>query len=111
MQSFFEKKKKEDERQKLLQMPKTGMIAGGKMVLLGGEKKPQAQLAAKKPSLSLLEDNKPLMLSGDIEKDARATYEQAVSREKTRLARKEAGKKKRGKRRLRRIKDGKGKES
>lgn len=94
MESFFAKKKKEEEQKKLLEIPKTNLLVGDKQVMLEAGKKEAPPLAAKKPALALLEDNKPLMLSGDIEKDARAAYEQAVRREKRRLGLKEAKKKK-----------------
>jgi|GEM_PF-2874020 len=97
MESFFAKKKKEDE-QKLLEIPKTSMFVGDKKVLLEDKKPAQAAIGAKKPSFMLLEDKAPLLLGNDVEGRARADFEMAVRREKARLEGKRAKKKK--KRRL-----------
>lgn len=95
MESFFARKRKEEEQKKLLEIPKTSMLVGDKHVLLEDKKPAQQTLGAKKPSFALLEDKTPLLLGNDLEGRARADFEMAVRREKRRLEGKKAKKKKR----------------
>ncbi|VVB58189.1 Uncharacterised protein [Candidatus Anstonella stagnisolia] len=101
MESFFAKKRKEEEQKKLLEIPKTSMLVGDKKVLLEDKKPAQAALGAKKAPFALLEENSPLLLGNDIEGRARADFEMAVKREKARIEGKKAKKKKRKLRKLR----------
>jgi len=95
MESFFAKKRKEEEQKKLLEIPKTSIFVGDKQVLLEDKKPAQQVIGTKKAPFALLEESHPLLLGNDIEGRARADFEMAVRREKTRLEGKKARKKKR----------------